>query len=113
MWTIERKRKKPAWGGYRYPPTIQSELAGVQGRSWMNGSDDFCAFQRDFSAKPETDESHLVRDQDCMADGIGAPNQELRYDFVLSSMFVWSRIVIQQQNARSEKPRPLFPNPAA
>ncbi|GFW12664.1 hypothetical protein TNCV_3883741 [Trichonephila clavipes] len=23
---------------------------------------------------------------------------------------VWSRIVIQQQNARSEKPRPLFPN---
>ncbi|GFY13805.1 hypothetical protein TNCV_985771 [Trichonephila clavipes] len=26
---------------------------------------------------------------------------------------VWSRIVIQQQNPRSEKPRPLFPNLSA
>ncbi|GFU23255.1 hypothetical protein TNCV_2559551 [Trichonephila clavipes] len=32
-----------------------------------------------------TDESHLVLDQDCMADVVGAPNQELQYGFVLQS----------------------------
>ncbi|GFW19883.1 hypothetical protein TNCV_3561861 [Trichonephila clavipes] len=41
------------------------------------------AFRRDSSSKPETDESHLVRDLDCMVDGVGTPNQELQYGFVL------------------------------
>ncbi|GFS95047.1 hypothetical protein TNCV_341281 [Trichonephila clavipes] len=29
--------------------------------------------------------SHLVRDQDCRVDGVGAPNQELQYGFALPS----------------------------
>ncbi|GFT17100.1 retrovirus-related Pol polyprotein from transposon 297 [Trichonephila clavipes] len=37
------------------------------------------AFRRDSSSKPKTDESHLVRDQGCMADGVGAPYQDLQY----------------------------------
>ncbi|GFX48212.1 hypothetical protein TNCV_3931621 [Trichonephila clavipes] len=32
------------------------------------------SFHRDSSSRPETDESHLVRDQDCMADGVRAPS---------------------------------------
>ncbi|GFT13896.1 hypothetical protein TNCV_2615501 [Trichonephila clavipes] len=70
------------------------------------------AFQRDSLSKPETDESHLVRNQDCMADGVGQPTKSC--NMVLHCRRgVWSRIVIQLQNARSEKPRPLFPNPSA
>ncbi|GFS56794.1 hypothetical protein TNCV_2222141 [Trichonephila clavipes] len=38
------------------------------------------AFRRDSSSKPETDESHLVR-YEGLADGVGAPNQELEYGF--------------------------------
>ncbi|GFW36638.1 hypothetical protein TNCV_1956381 [Trichonephila clavipes] len=41
--------------------------------------------KHDSSSKPETDESHLVRDQDCIADGVRAPNQELLYGFPLPS----------------------------
>ncbi|GFV09723.1 hypothetical protein TNCV_2597781 [Trichonephila clavipes] len=48
------------------------------------------AFKRDSSSKPETDKSHLVRDQDCMEDGVGTPNQELQYGFALSSLSVVS-----------------------
>ncbi|GFV02848.1 hypothetical protein TNCV_3609771 [Trichonephila clavipes] len=44
------------------------------------------AFRRDSSSKP----SHLVRDQDCMVDGAGTPNQELQYGFVLPSPSVVS-----------------------
>ncbi|GFT18211.1 SCAN domain-containing protein 3 [Trichonephila clavipes] len=36
------------------------------------------AFRQDSSSKPETDKSHLVRDQDCMADGEGFPKQDLQ-----------------------------------
>ncbi|GFX97042.1 hypothetical protein TNCV_1997741 [Trichonephila clavipes] len=42
-------------------------------------------FRRDFSSKPEIDESHLVLDQDC---DIGAPNQPLQYGFALPSKSV-------------------------
>ncbi|GFU48581.1 hypothetical protein TNCV_1439541 [Trichonephila clavipes] len=38
------------------------------------------AFRRDSSSKPETDECHLVQNQDI---GIGSPNQELQYGFAL------------------------------
>ncbi|GFU52831.1 hypothetical protein TNCV_2254491 [Trichonephila clavipes] len=69
-------------------------------------------FWRDSSSKVDTDDSHLVRDQDCMADGVGASNQELQFGFGLPSL-VWSRIVIQQHNGRSEMPSPLFKNPSA
>ncbi|GFW85377.1 uncharacterized protein TNCV_144221 [Trichonephila clavipes] len=31
---------------------------------------------RDSLPKPETNESHFVRDQDCMEDDVGAPNQD-------------------------------------
>ncbi|GFW37519.1 hypothetical protein TNCV_861261 [Trichonephila clavipes] len=49
-----------------------------------------CAFRRYSSSKPETDESHLVRDQDYMTDGVGASNQELQYGFALPSpSVVW------------------------
>ncbi|GFV67573.1 hypothetical protein TNCV_4622531 [Trichonephila clavipes] len=41
------------------------------------------AFRRDSSSKPETDEIHLVRDQDCMADGLGVLDQEFHHGFVL------------------------------
>ncbi|GFV44471.1 hypothetical protein TNCV_4737251 [Trichonephila clavipes] len=44
----------------------------------------------------KTDESHLVREQDYMADGVGALNQELQYGFALPSPSEY-RIVIQQQ----------------
>ncbi|GFU15428.1 hypothetical protein TNCV_2700261 [Trichonephila clavipes] len=36
------------------------------------------AFQRISSSTPETNESHLVRDQNRLAVGVGAPNQELQ-----------------------------------
>ncbi|GFW19850.1 hypothetical protein TNCV_3561531 [Trichonephila clavipes] len=39
------------------------------------------AFRLDSSSKPETDESHLVRDQDCMMIGVGTLNQEFLYGF--------------------------------
>ncbi|GFT15759.1 hypothetical protein TNCV_4943131 [Trichonephila clavipes] len=39
------------------------------------------------SSKPETDESRLVRDQNC---DIGAPNQELQYGFAMPSPSVVS-----------------------
>ncbi|GFX92804.1 hypothetical protein TNCV_2657181 [Trichonephila clavipes] len=42
-------------------------------------------FRLDFSPKPETDESHLVRDQDC---DTGTPNQQLQYGFALPSTSV-------------------------
>ncbi|GFV53244.1 hypothetical protein TNCV_4313241, partial [Trichonephila clavipes] len=42
-------------------------------------------FRRDFSSKPETDENHLVRDQDC---DTGAPNQQLQHRFALPSTSV-------------------------
>ncbi|GFX81949.1 hypothetical protein TNCV_2571481 [Trichonephila clavipes] len=48
------------------------------------------AFRRDSSSKPETDESHLVRDKDCMAEGVGAPNQELLDGFAWPSPSVVS-----------------------
>ncbi|GFX26024.1 hypothetical protein TNCV_2273651 [Trichonephila clavipes] len=35
-------------------------------------------FRRDSSSKPETDESHLVRNQDCV---ISTPSKELQYGF--------------------------------
>ncbi|GFT95816.1 transposable element Tc3 transposase [Trichonephila clavipes] len=68
-------------------------------------------FQRDSSSKSETDESYLVRDQDCVVEDVSAANQELQYDFSLPSPSC--RIVIQQQNARSEKSRSLLPNSSA
>ncbi|GFS83569.1 hypothetical protein TNCV_1657851 [Trichonephila clavipes] len=40
-------------------------------------------FRQDSSSNPQTDESHLVRDQDCKADGVSAPNQKLQYGFAL------------------------------
>ncbi|GFW38942.1 hypothetical protein TNCV_1818831 [Trichonephila clavipes] len=42
-------------------------------------------FRQEFSSKPETDESHLVRDQDC---DTGAPNQQLQYGLALPSTSV-------------------------
>ncbi|GFV36532.1 hypothetical protein TNCV_2260511 [Trichonephila clavipes] len=44
-----------------------------------------CFQRRDSSSKPETDESHLVRNQDC---DINAPDQELQYGFALPSSSV-------------------------
>ncbi|GFU39935.1 hypothetical protein TNCV_2531781 [Trichonephila clavipes] len=43
------------------------------------------AFRRDSSSKPQTDESRLVRDEDCRLDVVGAPNQELQNGFALPS----------------------------
>ncbi|GFU55153.1 hypothetical protein TNCV_426571 [Trichonephila clavipes] len=52
----------------------------------------------------ETNESHWMRDQNSMANG---PTKSC--NMVLCCRHrVWSRIVIQQQNTRSEKPRSLF-----
>ncbi|GFX51836.1 hypothetical protein TNCV_5015381 [Trichonephila clavipes] len=47
-------------------------------------------FSIDSSLKPDKDESHLVRDEDCPADGAGAPNQQLQYGFALPSPSVVS-----------------------
>ncbi|GFV15501.1 hypothetical protein TNCV_4835271 [Trichonephila clavipes] len=41
--------------------------------------------KQDCSSKPGTDKNHLVRDQDCMVDGVGAPYQELQHGFALMS----------------------------
>ncbi|GFS54708.1 uncharacterized protein TNCV_2749661 [Trichonephila clavipes] len=43
------------------------------------------AFRQNSSSKLETDESHLVCNQDCMVDGVSAPNQELHFGFALLS----------------------------
>ncbi|GFX20618.1 hypothetical protein TNCV_4269501 [Trichonephila clavipes] len=48
------------------------------------------AFRRYSSSKLETDESHLMRDQDCMWDDVGTPNQELKNGFVLPLVSVLS-----------------------
>ncbi|GFX95498.1 hypothetical protein TNCV_4825131 [Trichonephila clavipes] len=66
------------------------------------------AFSQDFSFKSEIDESHLVRDQDCMADGVDALPTKSCTLVLRCHHRVWSRIVIQQRNARYEKSRPLF-----
>ncbi|GFV02514.1 hypothetical protein TNCV_3438291 [Trichonephila clavipes] len=47
------------------------------------------AVRQDSSSKPETDESHLVRDQG-FADGVGAHIQELQYVFAMPSPSVVS-----------------------
>ncbi|GFW44145.1 hypothetical protein TNCV_3855061 [Trichonephila clavipes] len=67
------------------------------------------AFRRDSSAKPRADESHLVRDQDCIADGIGTPDQELQYGFALPSPSVVSHCHPTTER-QFEKPRTFFPN---
>ncbi|GFU69706.1 hypothetical protein TNCV_1220941 [Trichonephila clavipes] len=36
------------------------------------------------SRKPAANESHLVRDQNCIADDVGASNQELQYSFCVA-----------------------------
>ncbi|GFV87835.1 hypothetical protein TNCV_781171 [Trichonephila clavipes] len=40
--------------------------------------------RRDSFSKQETNESHLMRDQDCMVDDVEAAIQELRYGFALA-----------------------------
>ncbi|GFW44059.1 hypothetical protein TNCV_998241 [Trichonephila clavipes] len=58
---------------------------------------------------PETYESHLVRDQGCMAEPYCAPNQELQHGFALLSPSVVSHCH-PTQIAIFEKPCPRFPN---
>ncbi|GFX46119.1 hypothetical protein TNCV_2094351 [Trichonephila clavipes] len=59
-----------------------------------------------------SDDSEPSGIADTSSDEWSAPNQELHK--VLDCLRrVWSRIVIHQQNARSDKPRPLFPNLSA
>ncbi|GFX96628.1 hypothetical protein TNCV_244151 [Trichonephila clavipes] len=62
-------------------------------------------FSARFFLKPEIDKSPQVRDQDCMVDGKGTPNQEFQYGFELLSLSMVSHCQRQRQNARSEKPR--------
>ncbi|GFW17685.1 hypothetical protein TNCV_2652421 [Trichonephila clavipes] len=63
------------------------------------------ACQRDSFSKPETDESHLVRDQDCMVDGVDSQPR----------VTIWFCVAVAEssnnkQNVKSKKPGPLFPN---
>ncbi|GFX15236.1 hypothetical protein TNCV_2709411 [Trichonephila clavipes] len=74
-----------------------------------SGSTNFMKNKAIFFFKGETDESHLVRDQDSMAGDVGFPNQELQYGLRYCRR-VWPRIVIQQQKVTFEKLRPLFTN---
>ncbi|GFW10682.1 hypothetical protein TNCV_4918011 [Trichonephila clavipes] len=47
-------------------------------------------FRQDSSSRPETYESHLVQNKDCMADGVRTPKQEMQYGSALSSPSVVS-----------------------
>ncbi|GFV87022.1 retrovirus-related Pol polyprotein from transposon TNT 1-94 [Trichonephila clavipes] len=53
--------------------------------------------KRDSSSKPETDLSHLERDQDCMAEGVGALNEELQNSFASSSVILYCHLTTERQ----------------
>ncbi|GFW75756.1 hypothetical protein TNCV_4429391 [Trichonephila clavipes] len=65
--SANQKRSFPSMRTFTIVPHLYVRF-GMEGRYAH-------AFRRE-SSKPETDESPLVRDQDCMAGGVGTPNQE-------------------------------------
>ncbi|GFV42095.1 hypothetical protein TNCV_2602951 [Trichonephila clavipes] len=66
---------------------VEPATLGTEGQRYTNHRG-----WRDSFSKPEIDECHLVRDQDCRVDGVGTPNQELQYGFALPLPKVVSQI---------------------
>ncbi|GFU68029.1 hypothetical protein TNCV_2823721 [Trichonephila clavipes] len=64
---------------------LQEKLRALHTEEAFNGLFDF-----NVAFKANTDESHLVQDQDCTAFGVAAPNQELLHGFALPSPSVVS-----------------------
>ncbi|GFT92760.1 hypothetical protein TNCV_739491 [Trichonephila clavipes] len=69
---------------------LHEKLRALRTEEAFNDLLDFSVASKAFSGeilslKPETEESHMMVDQDHMEEDVGSPNQELQYEYTLPS----------------------------